>query len=148
MLLVTDTNVLVSECLRSRGRPRLASPAFDLFVTARVDDEFRYELSRRLTHLSGHSNLSDGALQALREEAIYAYESNVTVVRPIQYEAFEPQALLRIPQDPDDWPTVALALALNADVWTEDQDFFGCGLPVWRTYVLYAHLDDLAASTS
>ncbi|GAA5534648.1 PIN domain-containing protein [Deinococcus aluminii] len=142
MLLVVDTNVLVGECLRLRRRVRLASPALDLFVTARVDDEFRYELRRRLTYLSARSNLSGPAVQNLHEEALRAYESNVTVIRPFQYEVYEMQARRRIPADPDDWPTVALALALNADIWTEDRDFFGCGLGVWRTDVLYAHLDE------
>ncbi len=37
-------------------------------------------------------------------------------------------------------PTVALALALDCGIWTNDRDFFGCGLPVWVTETLRAHL--------
>ena len=31
----------------------------------------------------------------------------------------------------------ALALLLDCGLWTEDRDFFGCGLSVWQTAVLY-----------
>lgn len=33
----------------------------------------------------------------------------------------------------DDWPVVATALTFNCPIWTEDQDFFGVGLPTWTT---------------
>lgn len=148
MLLVVDTNVLVSECLRTRGRRRLRDASLELLVTERVDGEFQYEFRRRLDLLAARADLTSDERQALEEEVIDLYTSKVFVTLPDQYEPLEPQARLRIPQDPDDWPTVALALALSADVWTEDGDFFGCGLAVWRTDVLYAHLDDLAASGS
>jgi predicted nucleic acid-binding protein len=36
-------------------------------------------------------------------------------------------------RDPDDWPVVALAIALHAPVWTEDPDFFGSGVATWTT---------------
>lgn len=49
----------------------------------------------------------------------------------------------RIPRDPNDAPTVALALALDCGIWTNDNDFFGCGVPVWTTETLLLHLEDL-----
>lgn len=36
-------------------------------------------------------------------------------------------------RDLDDWPALALALAVNAPVWTEDTDFFGTGVATWTT---------------
>lgn len=37
----------------------------------------------------------------------------------------KPAALARIgPRDPDDWPILACALALNCPIWTEDRDFY------------------------
>jgi len=36
-------------------------------------------------------------------------------------------------RDPDDWPILATALALECPIWTEDQDFFGAGVPTWTT---------------
>jgi hypothetical protein len=32
-----------------------------------------------------------------------------------------------------DWPILAAAIASNADIWTDDRDFFGVGVPTWTT---------------
>jgi predicted nucleic acid-binding protein len=32
-----------------------------------------------------------------------------------------------------DWPLVAAAMALEADIWTEDRDLFGTGVALWAT---------------
>ena len=32
-----------------------------------------------------------------------------------------------------DWPALAAALSLDAEIWTDDVDFFGVGVPVWST---------------
>jgi hypothetical protein len=50
------------------------------------------------------------------------------------------EAKERIPRDPDDWHTVALALHLDAAIWTQDNDFLGCGCPCWTTDTLISHL--------
>ena len=59
------------------------------------------------------------------------------VVEEIPEEVIQPlrdAALNRIGRrDPTDWPFVAAALALNCPVWTEDNDFFGTGIPNWTT---------------
>ena len=50
------------------------------------------------------------------------------------YEDFEKPARERIERrDPRDWPVIAVAMLLNIPVWTEDQDFFGSGIPTWTT---------------
>jgi len=50
------------------------------------------------------------------------------------YLDHQAKALARIEQrDPDDWPILATALALTCPVWTEDNDFFGTGVPTWTT---------------
>ena len=36
-------------------------------------------------------------------------------------------------RDEDDWPFVALALQLDCPIWTEDRDFFGCGVATCTT---------------
>jgi len=54
----------------------------------------------------------------------------------VLYQSFEAVARARIaPRDLHDWPVVALALALNLPIWTEDQDFFGSGIATWRPTV-------------
>jgi hypothetical protein len=51
-----------------------------------------------------------------------------------EYEVYEATARQRIEQrDEEDWPVLATALAYRAAIWTEDSDFFGCGVPTWTT---------------
>ena len=51
-----------------------------------------------------------------------------------EYAAFESEARLRIARrDVDDWPVVAAALSVNCPIWTEDLDFFGCGVATWTS---------------
>jgi hypothetical protein len=50
------------------------------------------------------------------------------------YGEFEAEARERLGQrDPDDWPILASALALRCPIWTEDSDFFGCGVATWTS---------------
>ena len=42
---------------------------------------------------------------------------------------------------PNDWPTVALGLAMGIGIWTSDRGLFGCGVPVWTTQTLLTHLE-------
>jgi hypothetical protein len=36
-------------------------------------------------------------------------------------------------RDEDDWPVLAAALTFGCPIWTEDTDFFGCGVATWTT---------------
>jgi len=50
------------------------------------------------------------------------------------YRSFEHLARERIARrDEVDWPVLAIALALGCAIWTEDADFFGCGVATWTT---------------
>jgi len=50
------------------------------------------------------------------------------------YGEFEAEARSRLARrDPDDWPALAAALALACPIWTEDTDFFGCGVATWTS---------------
>jgi len=50
------------------------------------------------------------------------------------YGEFESEARERLARrDPDDWPMLAAALALGCPIWTEDTDFFGCGVATWTS---------------
>ncbi len=135
--LVVDTNVLVSELLRRRGRQWLARSSVLLFASERVDAEFRYELERRLRAVGERGSVGTSTLTQMHAEALLLYGERVNILPAEQYAALEAAASQRIPADPDDWPSVALALLLDCGLWTEDRDFFGCGLSVWQTAVLY-----------
>ncbi|MDJ0690039.1 MAG: PIN domain-containing protein [Xenococcaceae cyanobacterium MO_188.B32] len=70
-------------------------------------------------------------------------EAKVFVVPHEVYAAYETIARNRIPRDPNDWFTVALALTLEAAIWTSDNDFLGCGVATWTTDTLLTHLATL-----
>jgi predicted nucleic acid-binding protein len=71
----------------------------------------------------------DPALEALDEVG-----SLVQFVDRGHYRHLRDEALERIGRrDSDDWPVLALVLAADSPVWTEDQDFFGTGVATWTT---------------
>jgi predicted nucleic acid-binding protein len=50
------------------------------------------------------------------------------------YGEFEAEARERLRErDPADWPILASALAVGCPIWTEDTDFFGCGVSTWTS---------------
>ena len=56
------------------------------------------------------------------------------LVGPDLYGEFESEARKRLgARDPDDWPILPAALALGCPIWTEDTDFFGCGVATWTS---------------
>jgi predicted nucleic acid-binding protein len=64
----------------------------------------------------------------------------VEVVPRDTYAALRETALRRVPRDDRDWPTVALAIALDAAILTADSDFLGCGCPTWTVETLTSEL--------
>jgi predicted nucleic acid-binding protein len=66
----------------------------------------------------------------------------VQEVGPETYAPAMPEAMERIgKRDPDDADILATALVLDCPVWTEDQDFFGTGVPTWTTTNLESYFD-------
>jgi predicted nucleic acid-binding protein len=102
--------------------------------------ETRYELTRRVRVIAKHRSLSETDEAALLATGMVVLEVSVTVMPAESYSQLETLARGRLPADPNDWPTGALALALDAGIWTEDRDFFGCGLATWTTPVLDHYL--------
>lgn len=67
----------------------------------------------------------------------------IEVVDHASYSVHQHAAMARIAhRDTADWPIVATALLLNAPIWTEDQDFFGCGIATWVTATVHLYLDN------
>ena len=71
---------------------------------------------------------------------VSAVEANVVILDEGIYAALEEEARERSLRDPRDWPAVASALALNAGVWTNDNDFLGTGVATWTTETLHRWL--------
>lgn len=140
MRLIVDANILVGELLRDRGRVLVAEPRLELFIASTAWNETRHELRKRAQLFAERRGLQPSALQELLTLAVEAAERQVTVVGEDEYSTQEVEARRRIPRDPDDWPTVAMALTLEADIWTSDGDFLGCGVATWTTETLLAKL--------
>jgi len=48
-------------------------------------------------------------------------------------------------RDEDDRPVLAVALAFGCPIWTEDTDFFGCGVAIWTTDRVELYLTHIAS---
>jgi predicted nucleic acid-binding protein len=84
--------------------------------------------------------VSAATRRAPLESALQVVALSVSEVPVAVYAHLQPIARARLPRDPNDWPTVALALALGAGIWTGDNDFLGCGLPTWTTETLFGQV--------
>lgn len=134
--LVVDARVLVGELLRASGRARLAHPALRLVLPDYTWDETRHEIPKRIGHQLRLGRLTLDEASALASECFVAVEENITLIPEVTYSPLEAEARWRIARDPNDWPTVALARGLNSGIWTEDNDFLGCGIATWSTATL------------
>ncbi len=123
MILIVDANILIGELLRQRGQELIQNPVLMLYVTARVLDETQYEIERRIPLMVSRGRLTEAEAQLLLAQAKHLIETKIEVVSESNYSHLETEAKNRIPRDLDDWPTVALALAMNAAIWTQDCDF-------------------------
>ncbi len=129
--LVLDANILIRAVLGRRVRQIITDHAehASFFAPAvAYDDAAAY-----LPDLIAKRHIDDEAASA----ALEFLETLARIVRPVAEEVYESrraEAFSRIEaRDPDDWPILATALALDCPIWTEDQDFFGAGVPTWTT---------------
>jgi len=123
--VVADANVVLSALIGGRARLVIASQLGPKCVATQAVAE---EIARHLPRLA----IKRGLDQALLFAALQ--------VMPIEWKAAADyddqrvQAEQRIAaRDPDDWPTVALALKLNLPVWSQDKDLADAGLQVFTT---------------
>lgn len=140
MRLVVDASTLVAEALRERGRRLLSNPALDLIAPAEVVEETEHELRKRVDLIAERGHLDTETATGLLDVALAMIGARVLIAGREVYAARMEEARNRVPRDERDAPTVALAMALDCGIWTADQDFFGCGVPVWATETLALHL--------
>jgi predicted nucleic acid-binding protein len=143
MKLVVDTNVLVGELLRQRGKELIQHPQLDLLMTERILSETHHEFRKRLTAIVRRQGISESLIDNIWLSSNQLITNQVLLVVESDYAHFEAEAKRRIPRDPNDWQTIALALHLDAGIWTQDYDFFGCGCATWTTETLLLHLQGL-----
>jgi predicted nucleic acid-binding protein len=126
--LATDANILLSAVFGSRTQAIL-----DMFPGAAhlCAPATCFEEARRNAVFIARKRRADVAEMQL------AIDNLTRTIEPVEMDIlapFEQAARPRIERrDPSDWPVIALALATGYPIWTEDQDFFGCGIATWTT---------------
>jgi predicted nucleic acid-binding protein len=127
-MLVLDANILIRAVLGSRVLSLLCTYA-DRMEFLAPDNAFQ-EAREHLPQILERRNVP-------LAPAFAVLELVAMLVQTIEIEAysrFESVARQRIARrDEDDWPILASALALDCPIWTEDTDFFGCGVATWTT---------------
>ncbi len=126
--LVIDANILVRAVLGKRVREVLEtySHAATFFVPNAAYAEAEEHLPKLVVKRGGDPEKALAFLRALA--------GLVELIGAEVYGEFEAMARERLGQrDPDDWPILAAALAIGCPIWTEDTDFFGCGVATWTS---------------
>lgn len=141
MRLVVDTSVLVGELLRARGRERLGDDRLELYLPEATWAEVRHELPRRVMAVARRHSLGESRRDELVQLCLAAVEANVVLIDHAVLAPLEDEARSRVLRDPNDWPLVAGALALAADIWTLDNDLLGTGVATWTTQSLQVWLE-------
>lgn len=134
--IVLDANILIRAVLGNRVRQILESHAdsISFFVPETALAEAEKHLAELVLRRRGDPAKGLRSLQAMAALG--------TIVSPDLYEDFEAEARKRLgARDPDDWPILAAALALGCPIWTEDTDFFGCGVATWTSGSISSFLE-------
>jgi len=127
-MLVLDANILIRAVLGSRVLSLLRKYAEQVEFLA-PDTAFKEARESLPAILERHKVPAPPAMAILDQLA-----GLVQTVEAETYQSFEYLARQRIAhRDEDDWPVLAAALALGCPIWTEDTDFFGCGVATWTT---------------
>lgn len=124
-VIVADANVVLSALIGGRARLVIASPYEPKCIAT---EAVAHEIARHVPRLAAKRDLDPALLLAALQ------------VMPIEWKpasAYKDQrqeAKKRIEnRDPDDWPTVALALELGLPVWSQDKDLTIAGIEVFTT---------------
>lgn len=138
-MLVLDSNILMRAVLGKHARALLAKygERIELVAPDVAFDEARKHLPQVIER------------RKLQQEPFMAYFASLAdIVQTVElesYSAFETIARQRLARrDEDDWPILAAALTLRCPIWTEDTDFFGCGVATWTTDRVELYLAETA----
>lgn len=126
--MVLDANILIRFVLGKRVRElvldHLDTVAF-LAPAECFDDARRY-----LPGLLARRGID--AVPAM--DILDRFEGLIHPLEESLYVAARGDAMARIgDRDPRDWPILAAALVFACPIWTEEQEFFGTGVPTWTT---------------
>jgi predicted nucleic acid-binding protein len=126
--LVLDANILVRAVLGNRVRQiiEIHTDTVSFFVPEAAYHDAEEHVPKLVARRGGDPQKALVFLQAL--------VAAVELIPEDAYREYEVEAKKRLAKrDLDDWPILATALALGCPIWTEDTDFFGCGVGTWTT---------------
>ena len=103
-------------------------------------------MERRVAGMLRHGRLDPPLARTLLSEALLVGQEHIRLVPAADYRGDEVLARRRMPHDLTDWPTIAVALSLDAAIWTEDRHFHGCDVACWTTETLTRELAALPRS--
>lgn len=129
--LVLDANILIRAVLGTRARNIIVNNAGRTTFFA---PEVAYADARKYlpSLIAKRCSSPEAAVQLL--EVLDALEGVVLAVAHEAYDVARLDAQARLSgRDLNDWPILATAMVLGCPIWTEDQDFFGTGVPTWTT---------------
>ena len=134
--LVIDANILIRAVFGERVRTLIAGASDNVaFYVAEANLE---EARHYLAQLAPRRGIPVSLWQATLVTVMTA----VQLVGQEELLLVEPEARARIAQrDEQDWPGLAAAMLMNCPIWTEDQDFFGSGVPTWTTATVEIYLN-------
>lgn len=126
--LVLDANILIRAVLGKHVRNILESHAES--ISFFIPETAYLEAEEHLAALV----IKRGEDPAIALRLLRSLAALGTIVSLDVYMEHEAEARKRLAaRDPDDWPILATALALSCSIWTEDTDFFGCGVATWTS---------------
>ena len=130
--LAVDATCLISAMLGGRAREIIFSEKFALYSPQTT----LFEVSRRITWLA--SRLQTSELKLFKEFQLFP----VVACQPAEYDDHVQHAAELIgPRDPLDIPLLALALARNFPIWSDDRDFDGiAAIRLFKTADLLSQL--------
>lgn len=135
--IVLDANILIRAVLGMRVRRILEqySDSASFFVPEYAYQEAEGHLAALVKRRGGDLVTAVAALRSTT--------GLVDLIGPEIYGGFESEARRRFGiRDPEDWPILASALALGCPIWTEDTNFFGCGVATWASDRVELFLSD------
>jgi predicted nucleic acid-binding protein len=136
--LVLDANILLRAVFGNRVRERLY--AYEEVVAFYAPDVSITDARKHIPPIAARRGTNPAFAELTLDRIV---DSLIHVVDRSLYEEFEERARARISsRDADDWPIVATAMLLKAPIWTEDQDFFGCGIATWTSDKIEIYLRD------
>ena len=148
--LVVDANMLLAALRGGRTLERIERlQAAE--VVLYVPEPMKLEVDKHLPRLIERSFQARGAGATELEEhlsnarGVWTRMQTAMIVTSTEaYQPFEEMARRRVPHDPDDWPCVALALALGASIFTDNVRHLGrSGIGVWDSSTVDVLIEEL-----